>query len=190
MEIPNTLVNAWTFLTKFIKSPRTVGSVIPSSRFLVRTMLQPIDWANTRSLVELGAGTGVLTRSIRQLCRSDCQVVVFERDHEMREMLQKEFPEFIIRSNAEDIQHVIRSLDMEPVDCIISSLPFANFPADVRERIIENIYRSLRPGGLFVAYQYSLQMRPLLEKKFELRQVRFVPWNIPCAFVYVCVKGD
>ena len=54
------------FFKGFLKNPREVGSVIPSSRFLTRRTLECGDIAHARVIVELGPGTGVLTRHALQ----------------------------------------------------------------------------------------------------------------------------
>jgi phospholipid N-methyltransferase len=62
-----TLLNRILFFYKFIQSPNTVGSITPSSFFLSKEMMKNIDWSNTTSIVELGAGTGIFTNQIQQL---------------------------------------------------------------------------------------------------------------------------
>jgi len=52
------------------------------------------------------------------------------------------------------------------------------------------VYHSLKPGGLFIAFQYSQQMKKLLGEHFSIEKIEFVPLNIPPAFVYVCRKLD
>ncbi|PTX60290.1 phospholipid N-methyltransferase [Melghirimyces profundicolus] len=175
------------FFTKFLQSPGNIGSVLPSSRFLVQAMLKPVDWQQTRTLVELGAGTGVLTRHIQEQIHPNCRVAVFEQDPELREKLRQTFPRYRHYSRAEELGSG-EPFPPGQVDCVLSSLPFFNFPPEKREIILEAIFRSLKKGGIFVTYQYSLQMKRELSRLFHLKDVRFVPLNIPCAFVYVCQK--
>lgn len=63
-----------------------------------------------------------------------------------------------------------------------------NFTEQWRERLLEEIHSVLKPGGQFIAVQYSLQMKRALQQKFVLEKIAFVPWNVPPAFVYVCRK--
>ena len=184
----NRLTEQRLFLSKFLQSPRNIGSVLPSSRFLVQRMLQPVNWQQIETLVELGAGTGVLTRELERRVRPDCQVAIFERDPELRSHLAQQFPRFRHYAKAEELNIARQSWAPNQVDCILSSLPFTNFPPDQRSRILEEIFRSLKIGGTFVTYQYSLQLKRELSQYFRLRHLYFVPLNIPCAFVYVCQK--
>ena len=178
------------FFCKFIKSPGTVGSVIPSSRFLSRAMTKPIDWKQTRSIVELGAGTGSITQYIHQLKNPDCLAVVFERDPDMQAELKTMFPGFQFRDHAERLPYILEQLGVREVDAIISSLPFTNFSEPLRNKILDGIIQTLKPGGLFITYQYSLHMKDQLEKVFDKVSISLTLLNIPPAFVYICHKKE
>ena len=174
------------FFRKFLQSPGTVGSVMPSSRFLVRQMLAPVDWKRATFVAELGAGTGILTRDIAR-CRSPkSRVLVFELDDAMREGLQSEFREFRISSDAARLREIMDQEGIPAFDSILSSLPFAVFPQELRHVLLENIRTCLAPSGIFVAYQYSLQMRSQFAQIFDDISLRFVPLNVPPAVVYRC----
>ena len=74
-----------TFLIKFMQAPSQVGSITPSSRFLAKKALEPIDWNTARAIAELGAGTGAFTKHIQAFKHCDCKVAVFEKDEGMRD---------------------------------------------------------------------------------------------------------
>lgn len=181
-------MNKRKFLAKFFHSPQNIGSITPSSRFLTEAMFKPLNWAEIDSIVELGAGTGVFTQFIQDHKKPACQVVVFEQDDEMRAYLEEKFPSFHFGKDAREILPTIRKVGLEQVDCIISGLPFANFPQSLRTEIMDNVLQSLKENGLFIAFQYSLQMKRQLEWYFGKMQISFVPLNIPPAFVYCCQK--
>jgi phospholipid N-methyltransferase len=178
------------FLYKFLRSPKSVGSITPSSNFLARAMVKPIDWDKTTAIAELGAGTGIFTRYLHQYKRNDCKVVVFEKDDNMRFRLQNMYPELYYHNNASEIYHVMQQHDIEGFDYILSGLPFANFPQELRDSIMNGVEKSLKPGGLFIAFQYSHQMKRQLSQRFEQVDIHFVPFNIPPAFVYCCRKKE
>jgi len=182
------IVDKMTFFYKFLKSPKRVGSVTPSSIFLANAMLKNVDWDTTQSIVELGAGTGAFTGLIHQYKQPCTKGIIYEQDTEMRRRLEKLYPEMSFRSSAENLFSDIHELGMDQVDCILSGLPFANFSQSLRDRIMEGVVHSLKPGGTFIAFQYSRQMLPHLEKHFADIDVSFVPLNIPPAFVYRCTK--
>lgn len=176
------------FLYKFLTSPRSVGSITPSSTFLARAMVKPIDFNKAKAIAELGAGTGVFTRSLYKYKAKHCKVVVFERDDNMRQQLASAYPELHFYHNAADIYQATEDLDIDGFDYILSGLPFANFPQELRNSIMDNVEKALKPGGLFIAFQYSHQMKKQLSERFDHIDINFVPLNIPPAFVYRCKK--
>lgn len=179
------------FLYRFIQSPKQIGSVTPSSRFLTKQMLIPVDWSRVRAVAELGPGTGVFTRSIiEQMKQSDHngQLLLFEQDDNLRRLLLAKFPGVACFKEALELAQAMDDFGLTQVDAVISGLPFANFTQDKREQIIHAVKNSLTPDGTFIMFQYSLQMKSLLERMFPNVQLHFVPLNIPPAFVYVCRK--
>lgn len=174
------------FLYKFLESPTIIGSITPSSPFLAQAMIKPVNWNQVRVIVELGAGTGVFTQYVHRLKHSDCRGIISEQDQVMRRRLMRMYEGLNYFSHAEDIYLVIQNLGLSEVDCVLSGLPFANFPQVLRDRILDGVTSSLKPGGLFVMFQYSLQMKRQLQQRFSKIDIRFVPLNIPPAFVYYC----
>ncbi len=176
------------FLAKFLRSPRTVGSVTPSSRFLTNKMMEPIAWDQVRTMAELGAGTGVFTRAIAERIHPDTTMVVYEQDPEMRARLEAAFPAFHHRADALELANSVRELGLPGLDCIVSGLPLTVLPRDLREEIMDEVVGVLKPGGLFVQFQYSLHMRGQLLRRFSRMRTTLVPLNLPLAFVHVCQK--
>lgn len=176
------------FLYKFLQSPQSVGSITPSSRFLASAMMNYVDWDNDRKIVELGAGTGIFTKQINELMHSDSEAIIFEKDDAMRQSLQERFPALYYEANARDISMAVSDRGWGHVDCVISGLPFAIFSEQVRKNIMDEVYASLKPGGVFIAFQYSLQMKRLLSSYFEIENISFVALNFPPAFIYFCRK--
>ena len=150
--------------------------------------MRPIDWTHMRYVAEFGAGTGVFTRQIQARSRSDCHAVIFEQDDRMRHCLREEFPDFSFHRDARELPQALTELSISGLDCIFSGLPFANFPAEVRDQILDQAWSALKPGGLFVMFQYSCQLKPRLQRQFTCVDTTFVPFNIPPAFVHVCRK--
>ncbi len=176
------------FLRQFAKHPKRVGSITPSSDFLARTMIEPVQWDSIQTIVELGAGTGVLTRYIEELRHPGSNAIVFELDYKMQQRLAALYPDMHYRSNATDLSTALQEMGLTEIDCILSGLPFANFEQQLRNSILEEVLSSLKSGGLFVTFQYSLQMKNQLQERFSHVHIKFAPFNIPPAFVYYCYK--
>ena len=180
------------FLKRFVGAPRQVGSVTPSSRWLTRAMLDRVDWKNARNIAELGAGTGVFTRELVKRANPEAKLLVFEVDPALQELIRRENPNHSglrLHGDAQELLSIMKDQGMETLDFVISSLPFTVLPREVGTNILNAVQDALKPGGRFVAYQYSNIMRPVLDARFPDIRRKFVLLNVPPAFVFDC-GGD
>jgi phospholipid N-methyltransferase len=177
------------FLQTFLQSPSQVGSIIPSSRFMVRKITNLVDNANPSSVAEFGAGTGVITRQLNQLCQEkNIDLYVFEKDDRLRQYLSEQFPQLDIYSDALLLPDVMKEKGLNQVDCIVCGLPFTLFPPELREKFFNLIYSSLAEKGTLIMFQFSLHMLKTLKQQYRTVDVKFIPLNVPPAFVYHCQK--
>ncbi|TCP63834.1 class I SAM-dependent methyltransferase [Baia soyae] len=174
------------FIHKFVQSPREIGSITPSSRFLAHAMLKEIPWNQAKTIVELGAGTGVFTREIAKKVSPSFQTFIFEQDDDLRTDIETQIPQFTYLKKAEELQNTLKRFHIPKVDAIISGLPFSNFSPSFTKEILDQVQSSLSDNGSFITYQYSLQLRKELKHRFKNVQINFVPWNLPPTFVYIC----
>lgn len=172
-------------LRKFFAAPRTIGSIAPSSPALTRAMFENIQWNRIKSIVELGAGTGVFTKAIIDKMNPETQLFIFEIDDALRDKLGKETG-YRIYSDAALMRQILVSEGMDKIDLIISSIPYTVIPTEVTSSILCALPKCIGPEGTFIAYQYSLQMKKSFKKIFKEVETRFVALNIPPAFVYEC----
>lgn len=180
------------FIKEFIKSRKRIGAVSPSSRFLAKKMLEGIDFDETNVIVEYGAGTGVFTREIISKMKEGTKLFVFELHEPFYNKLKEEFEGYpnvyVIRDSAANVLKLLESENESHTDIIVSSLPFTNFDTNLTIRILKASEKALGKNGLFIQFQYSLNVKRLLNKIFEIKSIKFVPINIPPAFVYICKK--
>lgn len=176
------------FLYKFSRAPKQIGSITPSSIFLAKKMLDQVDWKRVEHIAELGAGTGAITKYIEAVNLKNANVLLFEKDALLRNQLQRRFPTYACYADACKLGEALENEQIGHLDCILSGLPYFNFPQQLRDQLMEQIVNTLKPGGLFIAFQYSQQMKKQLSSLFDIEHVHYVPWNIPPAFVYVCRK--
>lgn len=179
------------FLSTFFSERKQVGAVAPSSRFLVNSMCNKIDFKSAKVIVELGPGTGVFTVELLKRANKDCKIILFELNEAFYKLLKEKFDDprlTILYRSAEDISEVLEEMNIKEADAILSSLPLTVIPDQIKKRIVINSHQSLKEGGVYVQYQYSLNAKKLLEMKFGKLKLNFVPVNIPPAFVYLGVK--
>ena len=177
------------FLRRFVGAPRQVGSVMPSSPYLTRAIMDKIQWNDVQDVAELGAGTGVFTRAIASKLDRCGHLLVFEIDPTLKAMIEAEHPGVTVYGDARELPRIMSDRDIRQLDCVVSSLPFAVLPPRVTAAILDAIDKTLRPGGKLIAYQYSKHMRPYFEKRFASVKISFVLRNVPPAFVYECTKA-
>lgn len=179
------------FLKTFIKERKQVGALAPSSRYLVKKMCDKIDFENAKNIVELGPGTGVFTEELLARSNDDCKIFVIELNEEFHAFLAHKFKDkriVLLRESADNIDQILADHNVKKADAILSSLPLAVIPDQIKKRIIIKSYDVLKKGGVYVQYQYSLNAKKLLELKFGKVQLSFVAANIPPAFVYLGIK--
>jgi len=181
------------FIKQFWKEKKMVGAMAPSSRFLAQKMLANIDFNEAKVIIELGPGTGVFTDKILDKMSADAVLLVFELNEIFCNQLQKRITDkraHIIFDSAEKIEYYLAQYELDKADVVVSSLPLANFPQDIRDSVLKASHNSLKPVGKYIQFQYSLQSKKHIKKVFDDISIDFTPLNFPPAFVYTCNKGD
>lgn len=177
------------FARNFLKHPLMLGSVIPSSRFLIREMLKPVDWNRAKVFVEYGPGVGNITAEILARMPADGRLIAFELNPDFVEFLPKVLPDprlIVLHRSAADVGVALRELGLDGADYIISGIPFSTMPEDVRVAILNATNAALRPGGKFLVYQFSPKVFPYLKRFFGRVDRGFEPLNVPPAQLFFC----
>ncbi len=183
-------MNKADFFTQFIKRGIRVGAVAPSSKHLVKKMIDPIDFSQVKCIVEFGPGTGNITFELLNKMPQDAILIVFEINKEFCEQLRKiNDPRIkIISDSAENLDTYLLKNNITKVDYIVSSLPFTLIPNLIVRKILKIVRRSLKPKGAFIQYQYSLNSYGRLRKTFKNVDLNFTPINLPPAFIFTCTN--
>ena len=177
------------FLKQWVKNPREIGSVTPSSRFLTREVMQRIDFTRMKRIAELGPGTGVFTEAILERLAPDGQIIAVDTNAAFVAHLRREIRDprlTVIEGSAERIDEIVAEAGWDRADAIVSGIPYSLLPKPVKMGILEAVRRALGGQGIFVGYQYSRMLRPDLLTVFGNVHYRPVLLNIPPAFVYAC----
>jgi len=182
-----------SFLQQFWKQKKMVGAMAPSSRFLANLMMKNIDFTKADVIVELGPGTGVFTKRILEKMHPNAVILAFELNDEFFYSLTHIFKDprvHLIHDSAEKIEHYLTKLNLAQADIVVSSLPLAVFPPQLRDAVLDASYKSLRVNGNYVQFQYSLTSKKHIKRVFEKVSIDFTPFNFPPAFVYTCSKEN
>ncbi|MCC6176270.1 MAG: methyltransferase domain-containing protein [Chloroflexi bacterium] len=175
------------FLSEFVRNPKQLGSITPSSRFLARELLGRIDFERTRRIVELGPGTGVFTVPLLERLAPDAALIAIDTNEGFVAQLRREIQDprlTVLHDSAERVDRIVADAGWGHADLVVSGIPYSLLPRPLRLSILESTCRCLRHDGKFIGYQYSLMLRPYLLRVFGNVHYRSVLLNIPPAFVY------
>jgi phospholipid N-methyltransferase len=183
------LTETLLFASNFLRHPNMLGSIIPSSRFLVNQVLAPIDWGRARVIVEYGPGVGTFTGEIlRRMC-AEAQLVAIETNRDFVRHLRRTLPDprlHVVHDSAARVQEVLRRLDLAAPRYIISGIPLGSMPDAVRADIVVRSRAALEPGGAFLVYQFTARALPVLQRTFAEVRRSLEPRNLPPAQLFVC----
>jgi phospholipid N-methyltransferase len=182
------------FLGSFLRSPGSVGALLPSSRYLARALVGRLELRPGELVVEYGPGTGPMTEVIRQLLPAGARYLGIELNPRFHDLLTRRYPELDFhRGSAADIEAVLRSRGLPRPVRIISGLPFASLPPVVQDGVADGIVHCLRgTHGDFRTFQYvhayglraARRFRELMAARFDgFERVGPVVRNVPPAFV-------
>jgi phospholipid N-methyltransferase len=177
------------FARNFFRHPRMLGSIVPSSRFLIKQLLEPINWGRARVIVEYGPGVGTITAEVLRQLRSDATLIAIEMNPDFVRHLSGSLNDRrlrVVEGSAEQVDEILRRFGFTRADYIISGIPFSTIPAPVREQILRKTCDVLEPGGAFLVYQFSTRVLQDLKRVFGYVGRRFQPLNVLPAHLFIC----
>lgn len=180
----------WTFFRAFLKSPRVVASLIPSSPLLERRVVKASHVATARVVVELGSGTGGTTRALLAAMATDARLLAIERTGAFVDGLRRiDDPRLeVVHGCASTLVAELERLGWGSADAVISGIPFSTLPAELAHTIIREVHRSLSAEGRFVAYQFTDRVADYADRELGRPDVQHEPFNVPPLKVFTWVK--
>lgn len=177
---------ALAFAAAVVRNPRGVGAVAPASRWLAEAMGRQLDGCGCDTLVEVGPGTGAITRVINERRRAFSRVLAVERDEWMVSVLRERFADLeIVHGCATELSRHVRGGSRV---AIVSSLPFKSLPVEVSEGCIRAMADTLdaAPGSLLLQYTYGLASPPFASPapRFVWSRIGLVARNLPPATIW------
>lgn len=181
--------DVFVFLKAWARSPRKVGAIIPSSPVLARAMAAQVTPAPGKIVVELGAGTGAVTRALLARGINIRDLIVIESDPVFCRRLRQLFPDIhIFNADATRLEQVFKRHQIQSIDTIVSSLPLLSIDRRSQARILEQSFRLLGSHGTFVQYTYSVgsPVRSSIRRRFSVKghRVSQIWRNVPPATVW------
>lgn len=166
-----------------------LGSVIPSSPFLVQDLVAPIDWQRARVVVELGPGVGTVTREVLKRMRPEAVLVLIELNGEFVEHLRNAIRDprlRVVHGSAADVRRILAEHGFSHADYIISGIPYSFIPENERRRVVAESRNALDPEGSLLVFQFSRTVLPCLQSSFRSVKLNFQLFNILPALIFHC----
>ncbi len=177
-----------TFLRRFLGDPKRTGAVAPSSPFLAREMARAIDPMAPGLVVELGPGTGPVTKALiaRGIRRE--RLLLVEFDPYFCNLLAGRFPRArVLRGDAYALGETLAGRVTQPVAAVVSSLPLLNETPERRTALLDDAFALMGPEGVFVQFTYGLRSpmpREALAGRYVARSGPPILRNLPPASVW------
>ena len=152
----------WLFFRQWLRSPFSIGAVMPSGRELARAMARASESGSGRLVVELGGGTGNITQALLDGGLPPEQLVVVERDRRLYRVLAARFPG--IRILNMDALQALQALGEEyrgEVGSVVSGLPLLSMPPEFQGQLLEESFRLVGRDGDFIQFTYAPSRRSL-----------------------------
>lgn len=183
------------FYSQVFKHPRQLGAIAPSSKGLTALLMEcaSLDTANT--VVELGPGTGVFSRSIIESMPTGATYIGIEQNAHFAQLLTHDtYGSTIVHGSAEYLSSYLSMNAIDHCDRIISGLPWLVLDEELQDAILNEITSVLADDGCFLTLAYSpfhylpagKRLRRKLDLCFEEVVLSRLVWNFPPASIYIC----
>ncbi|HEX3838329.1 MAG TPA: rRNA adenine N-6-methyltransferase family protein [Steroidobacteraceae bacterium] len=185
----STLTQRLLFALNFFRHPFMLGSIWPSSRYLVDEVLRPIAWERATVIVEYGPGVGTITSEILSRMRPDAHLVAIETNAAFVKFLNASFSDprlHVTNESAADVGTILKRLNLPLAQYVVSGIPLGSMPEALRADIVAKTRVALAPGGQFLVYQFTSRVLPALQRTFRDVSRSTEKRNIPPAQLFVC----
>ncbi|MGB8274220.1 MAG: methyltransferase domain-containing protein [Alphaproteobacteria bacterium] len=177
----------WLHFWRFLANPFRVVAVVPASNAMARLIARQVRRKDHELVVELGAGTGAVTRALLAAGVPSNRLVAVELDARMAEFLRSALPGVtIVEGDAFDLTSTLPAQVMEQVGTVICGVPLAAEPLDRQRRFVSEALSLLAPGGRLLVFSYWITS-PLPAARLGLSCVgrAFTARNFPPASVWI-----
>jgi phosphatidylethanolamine/phosphatidyl-N-methylethanolamine N-methyltransferase len=191
LKKPARLDDEVRFLRSWIEKPLHMGAVMPSGRFLARTMANYVDIHATGPVIELGPGTGAITSALIEHGVDQKRLVLVEYNPSFCVLLRDRYPQAtVVQGDAYRLRDSLWDVLSMPATAVVSGLPLVTKPMLTRMKLIRDAFNLLEPGAPFVQFTYSVA--PPIPKSLpgvSTEASERIWMNIPPARVWVYRKG-
>lgn len=174
------------FFRAWLRNPLSIASLVPSSPATGRAFTRLIDLDRPGDILELGSGTGAISRYLLSAGVPASRLIMVEREPEMANHLRDNFPDVrILQGDATALDGMLDRLGVSRLSIVVSSLPIVWFPLEAQASIIEACFGRLDPDGAFLQMT-NQPASPLPMKKLGLagKRAAHIWRNLPPSFIW------
>lgn len=174
------------FFKGMISTPKTVGAIMPTSARMAARMASIIDTGSGLPVLELGPGTGVITRAILEKGVKPENLVSVEYSSQFVQHLRDKYPGVnFINGDAFSLAETLADYRGQKFDCVISGIPLLNFPMHQRVKLIEDLLKLIPVGRPVVQFSYG-PVSPVVARpdSYTIKHFDFIVRNIPPAQIW------
>jgi len=178
------------FFKSWISKPKAVGAVLPTSSITARRMASVINPENNAKVLELGPGTGVISKAILERGIRPENLYSVEYTKSFIPKLKANYPGVnFIHGDAFDLDRALPDLGDEKFDSVISAIPLLNFPVKQRIELIKSLLELTEPGRPIIQFSYGpISPVPPDWETYSVEPYDWVLRNVPPARLWVFRK--
>jgi len=179
------------FLRSWMEKPLSMGAVTPSGKELAHAMARYVDPQLPGPVIELGSGTGAVTKALVARGIEQSRLVLVEFNPSFCRMLRRRYPKAtVIQGDAYRIQHLLGGLLREPAAAVVSGLPLQTKPFKRRLRLMNEAFGLMAPGGPLIQFTYAMVTPiPMRPREITAEASELIWLNVPPARVWVYRKS-
>jgi phosphatidylethanolamine/phosphatidyl-N-methylethanolamine N-methyltransferase len=175
------------FFKTWLRQPAIIGAIMPTRPPLARAMARAA--VGGGPVVELGGGTGPITRALIESGAGPSDLTVIERHPIFHQLLTDRFPSLrVLCGDAQELGNILAPAEMGQVGIVVSSLPRVGWPLARQRSILEQCFAALRRDGAFLEFSYGplspVPSRLVRELGLVPRPVQRVWNNFPPATIW------
>ncbi len=187
----NKLKDEARFFRSWVENPLKTGAVSPSGPALSKLMAREAELDREGPVVELGPGTGVVTKALVARGIDPARLVAVEYNPDFCVLLHRRFPDIhVVRGDAYALRTTLKDVAPGSLASMISSLPLFTRPPAERRALLRDALDLLQPGAPFIQFSYALVPPvPAISGEFTVERSPWVLMNLPPARVWIYRKA-
>jgi len=178
------------FFKGWMDGPKSVGAICPTSSVTAKRMASVINPSSGLPVLELGPGTGVITKAILERGIAPENLVSIEYSTDFYRNLIKTYEGVhFINGDAFELDKTLGDMKSVIFDSVISAIPMLSFPMESRIALLEDLLDRMPAGRPVMQITYG-PVSPIIANpdRYKIKHYDFVVRNIPPAQLWTYTR--